>query len=386
MGDKEQHRRTVKLRRSRNRALSMTPASTLFRYLFRQYVVLFLATLAGLFVLIMVLDGVELLRRAASREVPVGILALMTVLKLPEIGFQLFPFAILFSAMFLFWKLTRTRELVVVRAYGVSAWQFLSPVIAAAALIGVLQILVLNPTGASMLARFEQLESRYLQGRASTIEVGRSGIWLSQTEEGGGQALIRADAIVGPERELRPITVLVLRDFSRIALRIEGAGGVLEAGQWRIRDAWVHSEGVPPTRVPEYRFASDLTMERIETSFAPPETIGFWDLPGFIDQLEAAGLSGLRYRLYYQSMLSQPVVFATMVLFAAIFTLRMSRRGSTLSMIICGIVAGFLLFLVRDVVLALGGSQTLPVAVAAWAPALVSLLIGTAAILHLEDG
>ena len=364
----------------------MTPASTLFRYLFRQYVVLFLATLAGLFVLIMVLDGVELLRRAASREVPVGILALMTVLKLPEIGFQLFPFAILFSAMFLFWKLTRTRELVVVRAYGVSAWQFLSPVIAAAALIGVLQILVLNPTGASMLARFEQLESRYLQGRASTIEVGRSGIWLSQTEEGGGQALIRADAIVGPERELRPITVLVLRDFSRIALRIEGAGGVLEAGQWRIRDAWVHSEGVPPTRVPEYRFASDLTMERIETSFAPPETIGFWDLPGFIDQLEAAGLSGLRYRLYYQSMLSQPVVFATMVLFAAIFTLRMSRRGSTLSMIICGIVAGFLLFLVRDVVLALGGSQTLPVAVAAWAPALVSLLIGTAAILHLEDG
>ena len=135
----------------------MTPVSTLFRYLFRQYLVLFLATLAGLFVLIMVLDGVELLRRSANREVPVGIVALMTLLKLPEIGFQLVPFAILFSAMFLFWKLTRTRELVVVRAYGVSAWQVLSPVIAAAAMIGVLQILVLNPMGAGMLGRFEQL-------------------------------------------------------------------------------------------------------------------------------------------------------------------------------------------------------------------------------------
>ncbi len=364
----------------------MTPASTLFRYLFRQYLVLFLATLAGLFVLIMVLDGVELLRRSANREVPVGIVALMTLLKLPEIGFQLVPFAILVSAMFLFWKLTRTRELVVVRAYGVSAWQFLSPVIAAAAMIGVLQILVLNPMGAGMLGRFEQLESRYLQGRASLIEVGRSGIWLSQVEEGGGQALIRAETIVGPERELRPITILVLRDFSRIALRIEGAGGVLENGQWRIRDAWIDRDGAPPERVAEYRLPSDLTMDRIESSFAPPETIGFWDLPAFIEQLEAAGLSGLRHRLYYQSMLSQPVVFATMVLFAAIFTLRMSRRGSTLFMIICGIVAGFLLFLVRDVVLALGGSQTLPVVVAAWAPALASLMIATAAILHLEDG
>jgi lipopolysaccharide export system permease protein len=237
-----------------------------------------------------------------------------------------------------------------------------------------------------MLGRFEQLESRYLQGRASLIEVGRSGIWLSQVEEGGGQALIRAETIVGPERELRPITILVLRDFSRIALRIEGAGGVLENGQWRIRDAWIDRDGAPPERVAEYRLPSDLTMDRIESSFAPPETIGFWDLPAFIEQLEAAGLSGLRHRLYYQSMLSQPVVFATMVLFAAIFTLRMSRRGSTLFMIICGIVAGFLLFLVRDVVLALGGSQTLPVVVAAWAPALASLLIATAAILHLEDG
>jgi lipopolysaccharide export system permease protein len=161
---------------------------------------------------------------------------------------------------------------------------------------------------------------------------------------------------------------------------------VLENGQWRIRDAWIDRDGAPPERVAEYRLPSDLTMDRIESSFAPPETIGFWDLPAFIEQLEAAGLSGLRHRLYYQSMLSQPVVFATMVLFAAIFTLRMSRRGSTLFMIICGIVAGFLLFLVRDVVLALGGSQTLPVVVAAWAPALASLLIATAAILHLEDG
>jgi hypothetical protein len=102
----------------------------------------------------------------------------------------------------------------------------------------------------------------------------------------------------------------------RIALRIEGAGGVLENGQWRIRDAWIDRDGATPERVAEYRLPSDLTMDRIESSFAPPETIGFWDLPAVIEQLEAAGLSGLRHRLYYQSMLSQPVVFATMVTMA----------------------------------------------------------------------
>ncbi|HZH28525.1 MAG TPA: LptF/LptG family permease [Azospirillaceae bacterium] len=360
-------------------------AATLSRYLFRQYMLLFLATLMGLFALVMLLDGVELLRRAANRDVPVGVVMVMTVLKLPEIGFQMFPFAVLFSAMFLFWKMTRSRELIVVRAFGISAWQFLAPVVAAAAMVGVLQILFVNPTGALMLGRFEQLESRYLQGRGSLIEVGRSGIWLSQRDE-ASQALIHAETMTGPERELQPVTVIVLRGFNQVSLRIEGQGAVLEPGAWRIRDAWVHEAGRPSVRHDIYRLPTDLTMERIESSFAPPETIGFWDLPQFIRSLEAAGLSALRHRLHYQSMLTQPVVFAAMVLFAAAFTLRLSRRGSPMFMIVSGVATGFLLFLLRDVVLALGGSETLPVAVAAWAPAVAGLLIGTAAILHLEDG
>jgi len=361
-------------------------AATLSRYLFRQYLGLFAATLSGLFVLIMVLDSVELLRRASGRGVPPDVLLWMAVLKLPEIGFQMFPFAVLFSAMFLFWRLTRTRELIVVRAAGVSAWQFLTPVVAAAALVGAVQVTLANPTGAAMLGRFEQLETRWLQGRSSLIEVGSSGIWLSQVDGRGGQALINAGAIVGPERELQPVTFLVVEDYDRIALRIEAAGAVLEEGRWRIRDAWVKEADRPAERHETYLLPTDLTMARIESSFAPPETIGFWQLPGFIAALEAAGLSAVRHRLHYQSMLTQPLIFAAMVLFAAVFTLRLSRRGSTLAMILGGVAAGFLLFLLRDVVLALGGSGTLPVLAAAWSPAVASLLIGAAAILHLEDG
>ena len=75
-----------------------------------------------------------------------------------------------------------------------------------------------------------------------------------------------------------------------------------------------------------------------------------------------------------------------MVLIAATFSLRLTRRGGTGLLILGGLFAGFLLYTVSDVVLAFGLSATIPVVLAAWAPAGVFTLLGLAMLFHLEDG
>ena len=59
---------------------------------------------------------------------------------------------------------------------------------------------------------------------------------------------------------------------------------------------------------------STLTSAEILESFAPPEEVGFWDLGRFISQMEELGFSGQRHRLYLQSELAKPALFAAMVL------------------------------------------------------------------------
>ena len=51
-----------------------------------------------------------------------------------------------------------------------------------------------------------------------------------------------------------------------------------------------------------------------------------------------------------------------------------------------GVLAGFLLYFLTDLVLALGASGAIPVVLAAWTPAGVSSLLGLAMLFHLEDG
>ena len=75
-----------------------------------------------------------------------------------------------------------------------------------------------------------------------------------------------------------------------------------------------------------------------------------------------------------------------MVLVAATFSLRMQRRGGATLMIVGGVVSGFLLYFLSDIVFALGLSAKVPVTLAAWTPTGVSLIFGASMLLHLEDG
>ena len=71
---------------------------------------------------------------------------------------------------------------------------------------------------------------------------------------------------------------------------------------------------------------------------------------------------------------------------AATFSLRLTRRGGIGLLAIGGVLAGFLLYFLTDLVLALGASGAIPVMLAAWSPALVSSMLGIAMLFHLEDG
>ena len=136
----------------------------------------------------------------------------------------------------------------------------------------------------------------------------------------------------------------------------------------------------------EYWLATDLTLAGIQDSFAPPETMSFWDLPDFIRTIEAAGFPGHRHRLHFYALIASPILLTSMILIAASFMLRINRRTGTSAAVLGGIMCSFMLYFMTDIIHALGLSASIPIPLAAWTPAGVSLLIGLAMLFHLEDG
>jgi lipopolysaccharide export system permease protein len=230
------------------------------------------------------------------------------------------------------------------------------------------------------------VEARYLLGRDSLLDVGPGGLWLRQRTE-DGTAAIFAESVAAESITLDGVVVFLYGPGDLYEGRVDAAEAVLRDGHWEIHDAWITEPGQPSERLEEnWQLPTDLTPARIQDSFAPPETLSFWELPAFISTLEATGFSALRHRLHLQSLLAQPALMAAMVLFGALFTLRQARRGGTLAMVVGGVLTGFVLFVLNDVVTALGLAETIPVPLAAWTPAAISLAVATSGLFYLEDG
>jgi len=374
----------------------MILAQTLTFYVARRFLAATAAMLLALTLLVSMFDFIELLRRAATRpDATFALVASIAGLRMPFVGLQIMPFAILLGGILAFWRLTRSSELIVARAAGVSAWGFLSGPIVVALAFGTIGITAISPISSAMLARAERLDASFLRAGGGVTALAGGRLWLRQGDPGieaNGIAIIsgRPARLLGADRlaefTLADVTIWRISARDLPLVRIEAPSARLMPGRWELQGAVVFGADRVPRPPTTMILPTDLTPDRIEDSFASPDTLSFWALPGFISILEQAGFSALRHRLQFQSMLSTPVLAMTMALLAAGFSMRNSRRGGVAQTIAAGVAAGFGLFVLDRITGEFGESGTLPVWLAAWAPTATGLLLALALLLHLEDG
>ena len=139
-------------------------------------------------VLIYLIDFVELLRQSGKYgEVPLPTLGLIALLRLPAYAEFLIAFAVLVGSITALLQLSRKSELTVMRAGGMSAWQFLRPGIFVAFAVGVLTVTVFNPLAAAGRTAAESLFAEAFGKEANLL-----------------RATVRR-LLAAPERRRRPV-------------------------------------------------------------------------------------------------------------------------------------------------------------------------------------
>ena len=134
-------------------------------------------------VLIFFVDFIEMLRRAGNYagDIPALLLAWMTLLRLPSFSELILPFAVLIGSIGIFLMLSRSSELVVLRAAGISVWQFTLPAMVVAFLLGIAFVLLYNPIAAVARGEAERLYAdRLRQGSSRCSRQRNAGAWLRE--------------------------------------------------------------------------------------------------------------------------------------------------------------------------------------------------------------
>src|SRR5580704_5212835 len=270
---------------------------TLSRYFGMRFLTSVVGSFIGVVALAAMIDYVELMRRGADwPNATAWVLAKISMYRVPQLTERIMPFSVLVGAMSCYLGLSRRLELVVARAAGISAWQFVAPAMIAALIFGTVATTVYNPIAAVLHERSKRLEADMLGQNLSALQESTSGFWVRQ-KSADGAAIINATSSREQGAQLGGVTIYTFDRDGHFQQRIEAQSATLEQGHWQLQDARIYASGKAPNLEETYRLGTNLTPEQVRESFATPETVPFWQLPTYIDMADRAGLGAAGYRL-----------------------------------------------------------------------------------------
>lgn len=364
---------------------------TLHFYFARRFAVAFVLITAVLFALVMLIDAVEQARTFGKLGLGWGKIIGLTLLSAPETINLVLPLIMILATIVLFISLARSSELVVTRAAGRSGLRTLVAPVMVAFFIGVVAVSMLNPIVAATSNRYLELSESYRAGGGATFSISDEGLWLRQGS-GQGQSVIRALRSNADASEFYDVTFISYDRENGPVRRIEASSASLKVGEWFLQDAksWPLDPGINSEANSEVfetlTLASTLTLDRIRESIGEPGAVSIYALPDFIRQLEQAGFSPRKHKVWLQAEIARPVFLMAMVLVASAFTMRHTRFGGTGMAVLSAVLLGFGLYFIRSFAQILGENGQIPILLAAWAPPVASVLLALGLLLHAEDG
>ena len=166
--------------------------NTIGRYFAGRFLVAAVGVFASIFVLLVLVDYIEMVRKT-SGLVSVSAIAVAetSLFRVPQLLEKLMPFCVLVGAMTCYLALSRRLELVVARAAGVSAWQFIAPALGSSILLGIIATTAYNPMSANLRELSKRMEAELFGSAPGGGIQDAAGFWLNQINS-DGQSIINA--------------------------------------------------------------------------------------------------------------------------------------------------------------------------------------------------
>jgi LPS export ABC transporter permease LptG/LPS export ABC transporter permease LptF len=294
----------------------------------------------------------------------------------PQYIYYLVPLSTLISTLVTIGLLTRSSELIVMRACGISLYRVAVPLLTlgfvwSASMFGLEETVL-----AQANRRAEDLKRVMRGGTARTFDV-MNRQWVAGKDG-------RLYHYLGFDPRLNMLHELSVYEFNqgvwRISKRTFATKAVYRAGEWNAEKGWVRSfdDYAGSTEYKSYanRALSLEPVEYFRTEQPNAERMSFSDLRRYIGQLRTSGFDVVPYLVALHRKISFPFVAVVMTLIGVPFAVTTGRRGALYGIGI-GIFLAITYWGLFIIFTAIGGAGMLTPALAAWAPNVLFLSIAT---------
>ena len=360
----------------------MSLVRPLDRYVFTEWLKIFLATAVGFPFLLVVIDLTDHLQKYLDQNLPRGDIALSYVYWMPQSLFMAMPAAVLFATVFSIVTFTRHSEITAAKASGVSFYRIIAPIVVGAVLAVGLDLVVAEIVPITDAKRSDLLQE-------SKVGTGTQRYNFAYAGEFG--RVYKAQALDADKGTLSKLQIERKGngpDYPTVLISSQGANYSPKTRQWVLRAGDMHvirdttaDFAMQFTQMTDRRFGE----QPLDLMAKPrnPQEMRYRELTRFIRSLERSGGDANLLRVERALKIAIPVTCLVIALFGAPLATS-TRRGGTAYGVGVSLATTIVFLLMIQLTKAVGGKALINPDLAAWLPNALFAVVGLVLLLRVR--
>ena len=351
------------------------------KYLAKEFFKIVINTSLIFFCLGFVLNLFEEINFFKDLEIGINIPIILSVLFVPSLLYNMFPFVILISGIWFFLKIKKTDEIIALKVSGISNFSIIIIPSIVTIILGILIITAFNPITSVLVKKYEIIKGSYEKDQEYLAAITVNGIWIKEKNINKNN-IIRSSNL--NNENLIRVTIYEFDKENNFVKRIEAKSANISSFNWILKDVTIiDADGnYLSSNISRLDYISMYDIQKIKSLYSNLDTISFWNLKNEIQLLEARGYSTREMEAKFQRSFAFPFFLLSMVLLSGVFTLGMTFKENNWSYVFIAIITSVLIFYFNDFSAALGKTEKLPILISVWMPIVIIFIFSGAGVIH----
>jgi lipopolysaccharide export system permease protein len=347
------------------------------RYIINEYIkslFVVIAVMLSIILLINLLDEFNFFK--SKKDLKFIFFIIFTILKIPNVLINLFPFIILFGGIVFYLKIYNHNEVISLRVMGYSNIQIILIPALTSFVIGYIIIFLIVPFSSSMLRYYEDLRSNYDETK-NLVFVNETGIWILDKND-KEKNIIRIEKISRDFSAISQVTIYNYDSSNNFIRRIDATDGFIKDKNWQLNKVYIVSSNKKNNKenfLNNYNYISNVNISELKNVYKNTDTTSLLDINKEMSILEDKGYSTIDLRIRYQKLISFPIYLLAMSILSGLMIINLGKTSNYLKYGSYGVIMSIIIYFLNDLSITIAKSGIISVDFSVWIPIFLIILI-----------
>ena len=305
----------------------------------------------------------------------------LSLLYVPSLLYNMFPFIILLSGIWFFLKIRKTDETTAINVSGMSNFSIILIPSILVILLGIFFITSINPITSVLVTKYETIKGNYERDKEYLAAITENGIFIKEKNLDKNN-IIKSSYL--ENKNLINVTIYEFDNNNEFVRRIEAESANISSLKWSLKNVTIINDDgkIISKNIKGLSYISMYDIKKIKSLYSNLDTISFWNIKNEINLLKERGYSTKEMEAKLQRSYAFPFFLLSMILLSSVFTLGTKFKENNWTYVFITVIASVLIYFFNDLSAVLGKTEKLPIEVAVWMPIAIIFIFSSVGIIH----